>query len=540
MSIKCMICSKEFEKQITNSHLKTHNISTNEYKNIHGKDSLTSDTYKALLAKQRTGTNNPNFNKKWDDEKKLNMSELKKGSVPWNKGKKYTATEKMLDGINQREQKYKSGKLIRSGKSHTDEAKLKISKSVKSYAIQNQEELSNRAKKAIHTKINLQYDFGKGMRGKKHSEETKQKLALIRDSNNKKRKQESKEKIVQNASKANCKVISFTEQYVKLLCSKCQNNFTFTKQYFTDSKLNVECCPICFPRIPQYRSNGEVELFNFILQLEPTAQPNVRQIINKSELDVYLPKQKIAFEYNGLYWHSEDVLINNGKSKISDYLKRKKAQELGIRYIAIFEDEWLNKKEIVQSRIKNILGKTENVIYARKCSILPVNSRTASKFCEDNHIQGKGRSNARYGLYYNDELVSLMTFSKNNISRKILGWEINRFCSKLNVNVIGAASKLFKHFIKEYNPDQVLSYSDNRWSNGNLYRTLGFEFKQETKPNYWYMIPNSIERIHRFNLRKNNKDNKNLSEMQLRSKEGFKRIWDCGSSKWIWTKRNGA
>lgn len=540
MSIKCMICLKEFDKQITNSHLKTHNTNTCEYKSLYGNDSLTSALYKALLAEQRTGVNNPNFNKKWSAEKKSKLSKTKKGSVPWNKGKNYTATEKMIEGINQREQKYKSKELIRPSKQHTDETKGKISYAIKLYASQNSQELSARAKKATLTKTNREYDFGKNMRGKKHSYDTKQKLAIIRNNNNKKKIQKAKEKIIQNANKANCKVISFKEQYVKLLCLRCQNNFTFTKQYFTDSKLNLECCPICFPRTPQYRSNGEIELYNFIVNLEPTAKSNVRQIINKNELDVYLPIQKIAFEYNGLYWHSEDVLINNGKSKISDYLKRKKALELGIRYISIFEDEWLNKKEIVKSRLCNILKQTSEVIYARKCQIEPVDSRTASAFCEKNHIQGKGRSNVRYGLYYNNELVSLMTFSKNNLSRKIADWEINRFCSKLNTNVVGAASKLFKYFLKTYSPSQVISYSDNRWSNGNLYKTMEFELVHETKPNYWYMTPNRVARIHRFNLRKNNKDRKDISEMQLRTDEGFKRIWDCGNTKWLWTKRNGA
>lgn len=540
MSILCKICMKEFEKQITNSHLKTHGITTAEYRNTYGEDSLSCSTYKKLLSEKRLGVNNPNFNKKWDSRKKNDMSLLKKGSTPWNKGKNYESTEKMIFGISQREEKYKSGQLVRNLSKPTEKTKKKIAESITLYAATHSTEFAERAKKALETKVKKGYDFGRNMRGKKHSDETKQKLTAIRNITNKKKNQESKERIIQNAAKASCKVVSFEQQYVKLSCLRCQHTFTFTKQYFTDSKLNLECCPICFPRIPQYRSEGEIELFNFILELESTAQPNVRQIVDKSEIDIYIPKQKIAIEYNGLYWHSEDVLTYNGKSKISDYLKRKKIQGIGVRYVAIFEDEWLNKKEIVKSRIRNILKKTPQVVYARKCNIKSVDSKTASKFCDENHIQGKGRSNIRYGLYYDNELISLMTFSKNNLSRKIIDWEINRFCSKINTNVVGAASRLFKHFVKQHSPTQIISYSDNRWSEGNLYKTLGFEFKQETKPNYWYMSPNCITRIHRFNLRKTNKDNRNISEMQLRTKEGFKRIWDCGSTKWIWTNENGA
>lgn len=540
MSILCKICSKEFEKQITNSHLRTHNLTTAEYKNVYGEDSLTCAIYKSLLAEKRSGSNNPNFNRKWDPTMKKNMSELKKGSVPWNKGKTYEATDSMLEGIRKREEKYELGKISRTSQRPSEHTKRKISESVALYASTHSDEIADRAKKAIETKIKNGYDFGKNMRGKKHSDETKLQLAKIRNITNIKKNQKSKENIIENAAKANCKVISFNQQYIKLLCLVCQHTFTFTKQYFTDSKLNIECCTICFPRIPQYRSQGEIDLFNFILELEPTAQSNVRQILGKSEIDIYLPLQRIAIEYNGLYWHSEEVLTYNGKSKISDYLKRQKIRKLGLRYIAVFEDEWVNKPEIVKSRIRNILKKTSNIIYARKCSILPVDSKAASQFCEINHIQGKGRSNTRYGLYYKNELVSLMTFSKNNLSRKIVDWEINRFCSKTNTNVVGAASKLFKHFVKEHSPTQVISYSDNRWSDGNLYKTLNFDLVKETKPNYWYTVPNTIARIHRFNLRKTSKDNTNISEMQLRTKEGFKRIWDSGSTKWLWTNENGA
>jgi hypothetical protein len=133
-----------------------------------------------------------------------------------------------------------------------------------------------------------------------------------------------------------------------------------------------------------------------------------------------------------------------------------------------------------------------------------------------------------------------MTFSNNNLSRRIKGWEINRFCSKLHTHVVGAASKLFAHFVKQINPDTVISYSDNRWSTGNLYKQLGFEFSHQTKPNYWYFLPNECKRIHRFALRRKSTDPQILTEKQLRDKQGFYRIWDLGNSKWVWKNKNGA
>ena len=151
---------------------------------------------------------------------------------------------------------------------------------------------------------------------------------------------------------------------------------------------------------------------------------------------------------------------------------------------------------------------------------------------------GRGRSNYRFGLYYQDTLVSLMTFTNNNLSRRLNNvWEINRFASLLNTTVVGGASRLFRHFLKHINPDTVVSYADNRWSNGQLYQQLGFEKTSNGTPNYWYLLPNTTRRIHRFSLRKTVGDNPDLTEVQNRAAQGYLRIWDSGSSKWTWNKK---
>ncbi len=83
------------------------------------------------------------------------------------------------------------------------------------------------------------------------------------------------------------------------------------------------------------------------------------------------------------------------------------------------------------------------------------------------HLQGKDNSSIRLGLFYNDVLVSVMTFGK---LRRALGYrqskwgqfELMRFVSDYNYNVIGGASKLYSHFVKNYNPNTVISYADRR------------------------------------------------------------------------------
>ena len=128
-----------------------------------------------------------------------------------------------------------------------------------------------------------------------------------------------------------------------------------------------------------------------------------------------------------------------------------------------------------------------------------------------------------------------MTFLKGDISKKNQSWELNRFCSLVNYNVVGGASRLFKWFIKNYNPETVISFSDRRWSNNNtVYEKIGFKFDSCTPPNYWYIVPGEYNRVHRYSLRKPN--NCNISERELRESQGYLRIYDCGSSKWVWSR----
>jgi hypothetical protein len=128
-----------------------------------------------------------------------------------------------------------------------------------------------------------------------------------------------------------------------------------------------------------------------------------------------------------------------------------------------------------------------------------------------------------------------MTFSKVNLSkghRNKKAWELLRFASLKDVVVIGAASKLFSYFIKEYSPEEVISYSDNRWNTGKTYENIGFKYNGDTGIGYWYIFEN--RRLHRFNLRKRSTDDQEKTEYENRLIQGYKRIWDCGNSKWIW------
>ena len=208
--------------------------------------------------------------------------------------------------------------------------------------------------------------------------------------------------------------------------------------------------------------------------------------------------------------------------------------------IIIFSDEWRDKKDIVKSRINYLLSNTQK-IWARKCKIKEVkDNRLIREFLTKNHIQGFVGSKIKIGLYYNDELVSIMTFGN---LRKNMGsnskkdnYELLRFCNKLNTTVVGGASKLFRYFLNNYNPTSILSYADLRWSKGDLYKQLGFDFISNTVPNYYWIINDNRE--YRFRWRKDILVSKgydpNMTEIQIMNSLNRYRIFDKGNMKFLY------
>ena len=298
--------------------------------------------------------------------------------------------------------------------------------------------------------------------------------------------------------------------------------------------LNGQGCPMCANE--KTYSSDERQIADFIRSLNLKIDLNNRKLISSGEIDIYIPKKKIAIEFDGIYWHNEAKCKGN---PITYHLeKTQKCEKRGIRLIHIFEDEWKNKKAIVKSRLRSLLGVTQNKIRAHYCQIRNVDSSTASTFLNENHLQGNVNAKYRYGLYFNDELVSLMTFGslrKNLNTKNTKGhFEMLRFCNKLNTTIYGAASKLLKHFIKEVHPEVIVSYADKRWSDGNLYIKLGFTYVHDSKPNYFYVINNKRE--NRFKYRKSELIRKyncseDVSEHEFCKSQGWYRIYDCGAMK---------
>lgn len=230
-----------------------------------------------------------------------------------------------------------------------------------------------------------------------------------------------------------------------------------------------------------------------------------------------------------------DLTFNN---EINDY-------KYNADSIKVFEDEWLYKKDIVKSRLLNAGKLTVNKIYARKCDIEEITHREASIFLEKNHLQGKISGCKYLALKYVDNIVSVMVFGR---LRKNLGssakngeYELLRFCSTLNTNVIGGAGKLFTYFTKKYQPEKIISYCDKRWGDGLFYEKIGMEYSHDSQRNYYYVNELERKRENRFSYRKDilvkMGFNKDISEKQIMIERGFHRIYDCGCKVFVWENK---
>lgn len=297
-------------------------------------------------------------------------------------------------------------------------------------------------------------------------------------------------------------------------------------------------------------SKWEKDINEFINGLGINTIQSCRTILDQyNEIDIYIPDFKIGIECNGLYYHSE---IKGNKYKNYHKIKTVAANSKDITLFQIFEDEWHEKKDIVKSKLLNIFNLGSNKkIYARKCQIKEISPTIKNLFLNKNHIQGEDRSTIYLGAYYDNELVSVMTFDNKRSYNKEKNhneyiYELKRFATKLNYNVVGIGSKIFRYFLENYQPNKVISFLDIRWSNinkQNIYQILGFNKEKTLNPDYSYLNFNlhKNKRLHKFAFGKNSLKKKfpdiyseDKTEWEIMQEAGYDRIWDCGKIKYVY------
>lgn len=338
--------------------------------------------------------------------------------------------------------------------------------------------------------------------------------------------------------------------HYKFYCKNCNSNF---KSSLNDG--NNPLCPKC-DKGGYGRSKKETDVYKLVKSILDTEVYRSDQSVldGSKELDIFIPSKQIAIEFDGLYWHSE---LQGEKEKDYHLKKTQACESEDIHLIHIFENEWTRKQDIVKSRLRHILGQsTQKPIYARNCSVKQIDTQIKSDFLKKHHLQGAGRSKVKLGIFHGEffdsKLVGVMTFGTPSVAQghkedgRREQWEMKRFA--LSRPVVGAAGKLFKHFTRNFDPAQVKTYADRRWSTklDNVYEKIGFQHVGSSEPNYYYFDREkgaTQELKHRFNFRKNVLDEKleyfnpDLTEWENMQKNGYDRMWDCGHLKYRWTRR---
>lgn len=331
---------------------------------------------------------------------------------------------------------------------------------------------------------------------------------------------------------------NYDTKNIEFKCVKCGEHYNII-HYLLYQRYNNNhtICTIC--NNPKHNRSSQLqiqrEIYDFII--ESTQLDIIENYIyskeNKEEIDIFIPDKHIGIEVNGLYWHSE--LYREKNFHIN---KTENCNNHNINLFHVWEDDWLYKKDIIKSMLLNKIGYTEHKIYARKCIIKEVNSKDSRLFLNENHLQGYVSAKHTLGLFYNDVLVSLMSFGN---LRKSLGqthinehYELLRFCNKLNHSVVGGASKLFKHFIKQNKIEKIISYSNLDFGYTDFYSKLGFSYIRNTVCGYSYIV-NGV-RENRFKYRKDKLVSEghdiNMTEHEIMSNQGYHRIYNCGNQYW--------
>lgn len=250
--------------------------------------------------------------------------------------------------------------------------------------------------------------------------------------------------------------------YYHFKCKKCGNEFE------DDFHNGIPVCRNCNPNLLS-KSKSEIEIADYIKSIySGVVLTNDRKVLNGKELDIYLPDLSLAIEYNGTYWHGyrtdSDLSIGEFKNRLEE--KRLLCEKLNIRLITIDESDYHDRPEVFKRFISDAILPRRRV-FARNCSIKEIDTKTARDFCEFYHVNGFRGGSFKYGLYLNDELLSVAIFAKHPKYQ----YECIRLVFKTGVDVIGGWAKIQKHFGKPF-----LHYVNLKYFRGENKTGIGYRF----------------------------------------------------------------
>ena len=297
-------------------------------------------------------------------------------------------------------------------------------------------------------------------------------------------------------------------------------------------------CPEC--NATNFVSAFEREVTGYVKSLLPAGavQTSVRQFrkAGVNELDAFVPSMNIAVEANGVFFHSELF-------RSPEYHREKVAacEALGIRLVQVWQDDWEQKRDIVERLLARKLGvSSERRVAARKTEAGFLEPGEARPFLERNHIQGA--SSASYYLGLRDDagnLVAAMALKRTDAAGKTL--RLERYAT--SAIVPGGHSKLVS-FAERMLPgwEQLITFADAEVSDGALYEATGWVKDSTIRPDYRYLVGH--KRVHKFSYRlarfrsdPSLKYEDGLSERELAALNGLARVWDSGKVRYRYSRR---
>lgn len=285
----------------------------------------------------------------------------------------------------------------------------------------------------------------------------------------------------------------------------------------------TDFCPGCSPK----ESRGQLEIAEFIRGLGVRVEVSDRNVLAPKELDVWVPDHDLAVEFNGLFWHTEQFLDKGYHSE-----KTRLCREKGISLLHVWEDEWRDKRPIVESMIKHRLGLAAESVGARKCELVEIDARSRKAFFERSHIDGDVAAKRAWGLFHEGELVAALSVRRPFHRKWSNRLEVARFAVALGWSVPGALSRLSKaalRFCEQSGAVGLLSYLDERLSTGAGWKPSGWRLDSISGPTFWWT--DNKRRINRFRVRANTA--KGMTQKQAAATAGVKKIWGCNQQAWV-------
>ena len=338
----------------------------------------------------------------------------------------------------------------------------------------------------------------------------------------------------------------------------CKKGHVWTAPVYRRTGKEKSGCPVCNP-IPF--SEAEKELAEIVKQLVGPVEVllNDRTFLpSQKELDIVVPSKKIAIEFNGVYWHNSER-----KSTDYHYEKLQECKGIGYQLIQIWEDDWIEKKDLIIMMLSyklhcfsnlslvlpNIESELLDTCFARNLTPKIISYHESSVFLDSYHIQGKVNCTFHFGLFdCKDNLRAVLSIrsSKHNarVHRQAGEWDIQRYATCGHIP--GGFTKLLKFAEKKLKEQNVelkrwISFSSNDVSDGRLYKQCGFTMVNELKPDYkyvgnftgWKRMPKERFQKKFFRTNTNLLWDESWTEMQAAEKNSLYRIYDSGKMKWV-------